>query len=449
MTTSQNPCSFKPGAADSELDYALAQARERYVKKRPQSAAAFDLSAKYMPGGNTRTVLFHHPFPLRIVAGDGCRVTDADGMVYVNMLGEYTAGLFGHNHPVIRKAIDHALDHGLNLSGHNPDEIKLAELVCRRFPSLDKVRFTNSGTEANLLAISTACYLTGRKKVLVFNGGYHGGLLYFKRGGIPINAPFDYVVSNYNDVENTRELIAQNADEIACILVEPMQGSAGCIPASCGFLKMLREQSTRVGAVLIFDEVMTSRISPAGAQGLFGVIPDMTTLGKYIGGGMSFGAFGGSERIMGIFDPRSADAIPHAGTFNNNSLTMAAGVAAMGKVLTDEALHQVNARGDQLRADLNQIARQGKCCIQFTGLGSLLGMHTTLNPISSTSDLCGCDDRKVELIFLDLLEKGYYIARRGFIALMIPVGDAEIDGFKAAFSEVITTRDELSEQPLL
>ncbi len=424
---------------DAELDLA----RDRYIRNRPESAAAFDLAVHYMPGGNTRTVLFHSPFPLRIVSGAGCRVTDADGLEYVNLLGEYTAGLFGHNHPVIRKAIDDALDRGLNLSGHNPDEIKLAELVCARFPSMDKVRFTNSGTEANLLAISTACFLTKRKKVMVFDGGYHGGLLYFKDGGMPINAPFEYVLAQFNNLSSTADLIQQHADELACILVEPMQGASGCIPASIEFLKLLREASHNIGAILIFDEVMTSRLSNRGAQGLFNVIPDMTTLGKYIGGGMTFGAFGGSEAIMQIFDPRRADAIPHAGTFNNNTLTMAAGAAALGEVLTDELLNQLNSRGDQLRIELNKIARKHETCIQFTGLGSLLGMHTTSSPIHSTADLKGCDDRIMELVFLDLLEQGYYIARRGFIALMLSIGDAEIEGFKKAFTAVVKTRGRL------
>lgn len=424
---------------DAELDLA----RDRYIRNRPESAAAFDLAVHYMPGGNTRTVLFHSPFPLRIVSGAGCRVTDADGLEYVNLLGEYTAGLFGHNHPVIRKAIDDALDRGLNLSGHNPDEIKLAELVCARFPSLEKVRFTNSGTEANLLAISAACYLTKRKKVMVFDGGYHGGLLYFKDGGMPINAPFEYVLAQFNNLSSTADLIQQHADELACILVEPMQGASGCIPASIEFLKLLREASHNIGAILIFDEVMTSRLSNRGAQGLFNVIPDMTTLGKYIGGGMTFGAFGGSEAIMQIFDPRRADAIPHAGTFNNNTLTMAAGAAALGEVLTDELLNQLNSRGDQLRIELNKIARKHETCIQFTGLGSLLGMHTTSSPIHSTADLKGCDDRIMELVFLDLLEQGYYIARRGFIALMLSIGDAEIEGFKKAFTAVVKTRGRL------
>ena len=421
----------------------LARARQRYIDNRPKSSAAFDLATNYMPGGNTRTVLFHSPFPLRIVSGQGCRIQDADGYEYVNLLGEYTAGLFGHNHPVIRKAIDRALDQGVSLSGHNSDEIKLSELVCSRFPSLDKVRFTNSGTEANLLAISAACYVTGRKKVLVFSGGYHGGLLYFHGAGSPINAPFEYLIAKFNDIDATRDLIDRHSQEIACILVEPMQGSAGCIPGSVEFLQMLRLQSTRTGAVLIFDEVMTSRLSPHGAQGLLDIIPDMTTLGKYIGGGMSFGAFGGREELMRIFDPRQEGSIPHAGTFNNNSLTMAAGVAAMGEVLTETALDELNHRGDQLRNELNQISIAGNTCIRFSGLGSLLGLHTTTRPIANVDDLIGCDNRIKELVFLDLLELGYYIAPRGFIALMLTVGDRELEGFKGALTRTIEKRGKL------
>lgn len=424
-----------------ELDDALQEARAGYLKKRPESVSAYEKSVEYMPGGNTRTVLFHGPVPLRIVSGDGCRIKDADDIEYVNMLGEYTAGIFGHNNPIIRAAIDQALDRGVNLSGHNPDEIELARIVCNRFPSIDKVRFTNSGTEANLLAISIACHFTNRKKVMVFDGGYHGGLLYFRGGGMPINAPFDYVVAEFNNTEETRQLIQKHVRELACVLVEPMQGATGCIPAIPEFLAMLREQCTSAGSVLIFDEVMTSRLSPSGMQGQLQITPDMTTLGKYIGGGMSFGAFGGREDIMEIFDPRRSDAIPHAGTFNNNTLTMAAGVAAMSQVLTDGALEALNRKGETLRTMLNELAVEFDVPIQFTGTGSLLAMHATRKSIQSSRDLTGVDDRVVELIFLDLLEKGFYIARRGFVALMLPLTELEIDGFVTAVQEIFVNRN--------
>ena len=283
---------------------------------------------------------------------------------------------------------------------------------------------------------------------MVFDGGYHGGLLYFGGGGIPINAPFDYLVANYNEMDSTRELIRQHKDDLACVLVEPMQGASGCIPGSTEFLTMLRQQCTAANSVLIFDEVMTSRLSPGGAQGLLNMVPDMTTLGKYIGGGMSFGAFGGSEKIMRVFDPRNLDMIPHAGTFNNNSLTMAAGAAAMGKVLNADVLDQLNSRGEKLRAELNTIAEQHDTCIQFTGAGSLMALHSTRQPIYSVKNLTGCDDRVAELVFLDLLERGYYIARRGYMALMLSVGDRELSGFKQAFADVMRSRAHLLGQAM-
>jgi glutamate-1-semialdehyde 2,1-aminomutase len=422
------------------LDEALETARAGYLQRRPASVAAFDESTQYMPGGNTRTVLFHGPVPLRIESGDGCRIRDADGHSYVNLLGEYTAGLFGHNDPVIRSAINRALDNGINLSAHNPDEIELARLVCNRFPSIDKVRFTNSGTEANLLAVSIARFITRCKKVLVFEGGYHGGLLYFRGGGMPINAPFDYLVADYNNIEATRTLIRQHSDDLACVLVEPMQGATGCIPGDPQFLQMLRDECDDNNAILIFDEVMTSRLSPGGMQGLLNIIPDMTTLGKYIGGGMSFGAFGGREAIMNWFDPRRPDMVPHAGTFNNNTLTMAAGAAALGQVLTDDRLNDLNNRGENLRNQLNLLTRELNLKIQFSGIGSLMAMHATDADIHSAKDIKGCDDRVVELIFLDLLERGYYIARRGFIALMLPHTDQELDEFVEVMREVLMAR---------
>ena len=422
----------------SALDQALTDARESYLERRPRSVSEHATAKQYMPGGNTRTVLFHGPVPLRVVQASGCRLQDADGHEYVNFLGEYTAGLFGHGHPVIRAAIDAALDAGISLSAHNPHEVELARLVCERFPSIESVRFTNSGTEANLLAISTARFQTGRSKVLVFRGGYHGSVFYFRSGDMPINAPFDYLVADYNDTESCRELIRANAVDLACVLVEPMQGATGCIPASREFLQTLREECSACGALLIFDEVMTSRLSPGGAQQLFDVMPDMTTLGKYIAGGMSIGAFGGRMPLMDCFDPEQPDSIPHAGTFNNNVLSMAAGVAALRDVLSDDLLDAVNRRGDRLRSRLNDVASELDLPMQFTGMGSLIAMHAVTGEIRSIHDIQQADSRKTELLFLALLERGYYIAPRGFLSLMLSVGDAECDGLVQAVTDILS-----------
>ena len=428
---------------EDALNLALLEARQRYIESNPASLEAHLAASNVMPGGNTRTVLYHDPFPLRIVKGRNSTLTDVDGHEYLNLLGEYTAGLFGHSHAEIRHAIDQALDQGLNLSAHNLHEIELAKLVCERFRSIEKVRFTNSGTEANLMAISTARYFTGRNKVMVFNGGYHGGLLYFGHGGIPINAPFDFVLGRFNALEQTQDLIRENAHDLACILVEPMMGSAGCIPANTGFLQMLRREADRCDTLLIFDEVMTSRLSGGGAQQFYNVTPDLTTLGKYIGGGMSFGAFGGRAEIMSIYDPSTHPCIPHAGTFNNNTLSMAAGCTAMGQVFTPESADALTQRGDRLRQELNQIAVELKVPVQVTGKGSLMNLHAMANPVRCPEDLQSSDDRVKELIFLDLLEAGFYIARRGFIALMLSVSDQELKNFSRVFEQVLIARRKL------
>ena len=403
----------------------LAEARERFVARNPSSFAAHVEAAAVMPGGNTRTVLFHTPFPLTMARGEGCRLWDADGHEYVDMLGEYTAGLYGHSNPVIRAAIDTALDGGWNLGGHGVMEARLAALICERFPSIDLVRFTNSGTEANLMALGTAVAVTGRRSVLVFENGYHGGVLYFVNGGIPINVPHRWLLGRYNDPASAAALIDANAADLAAILVEPMQGSGGCIPGDPAFLQALRDGADRTGAVLIFDEVMTSRMSAGGQQQRLGIIPDMTTLGKYIGGGMSFGAFGGKRAFMERYDPREPGALPHAGTFNNNVLTMAAGYAGLSRLFTPEAAEALFARGEALRSALNAVSR-GR--MRWTGLGSLMNAH-----FGGREDVRDAGLR--ELFYFEMLERGFYLARRGMLALSLEVGEVETRRFTAAVAE--------------
>ena len=419
------------------VDAALAEARERFVAANPASLAAHVEATAVMPGGNTRTVLFHTPFPLAMARGEGCRLWDADGHEYIDLLGEYTAGLYGHSNPVIRAALDGALDAGWNLGGHGVMEARLARLIVDRFPSIDLVRFTNSGTEANLLAVATAVAITGRSRVLVFDGGYHGGVLYFGGGGIPINAPHHWVLGRYNDAAGAVALARHHAADLGCILVEPMLGGGGCIPADPAFLQALRDVATETGAVLVFDEVMTSRMSAGGQQARLGITPDMTTLGKYIGGGMSFGAFGGARAIMDRYDPRLPGALPHAGTFNNNVLTMAAGVAGLTHLFTPAAAEALFARGEALRAGLNALAMGMP--MQWTGLGSLMTAQFQHGAIDSPADIAR-DGGLRELFFLDMLERGFYLARRGMIALSLEITAAETAAFHAAVADFIEVR---------
>src|SRR4051812_4334365 len=350
------------------------------------------------------------PFPLTIVRGNGARIWDADGHDYLDFLGEYTAGLYGHSHPVILAAIREALEGGIVLGAPNRYETELARAVCERFPSVDLVRFCNSGTEANLMAISLARAVTGRSKIVVFENAYHGGVFYFGHGGSPLNAPFPFVVAEYNDAA-TAELVD---DDTAAVLVEPVQGSAGAIPGEPAFLQRLRDATAERGALLIFDEVMTSRLAPGGMQEVLGIHSDLTTLGKYVGGGLAFGAFGGRADLLARFDPSRPDAFQHAGTFNNAVLTMAAGVAGLTRVYTPDEIARLNRLGDRLRDRLNDVGDW----LHATGYGSMVGLYTD-------------EDRKT-LLHLHMLEQGYSYARRGFVALSVPLTEDDVDGFAAA-----------------
>jgi glutamate-1-semialdehyde 2,1-aminomutase len=428
---------------NADIELALNEAREAYVARNPKSLARHVEATAVMPGGNTRSVLYYAPFPLGFAGGEGCRVTDLDGHTYIDMLGEFTAGIYGHTHPAIRRAIEAALDGGINLGGHTMVEARFARAVCERFPALERVRFTNSGTEANLMAISTACAHTKRRKVMVFEGGYHGGVFTFAGGGSPINAPFDYLMASYNDEERLRALAAAHAGELACIVAEPMMGGGGCIPATPSFLAALRAVADETGALLILDEVMTSRLAPGGLGAAHGITPDLMTLGKYVGGGMSFGAFGGRADIMGLFDPRRADALPHAGTFNNNVLTMSAGLAGLTEVFTPEAAAALNARGDALRERINTIAMRNGAPMQATGIGSMITVHFTAGPIARPADAARGSAALKELFFFDMLAQGIWLARRGMMALSLAVGDAECDRVAAAVEEFLETRASL------
>jgi glutamate-1-semialdehyde 2,1-aminomutase len=412
------------------LQNLLRDAEERFALDNPRSAKRYAEALDSMPGGNTRTVLHYTPFPLTIAKGEGSRLWDLDGHIYVDLLAEYTAGLFGHSHPVILAAVRGAIDRGISFGGPNENEARLADIICRRFPSIELVRFCNSGSEANLIAVAAARGATGRGAIMTFNGAYHGAMLGFANGGGALNAPYPIVLAEYNDVEGTLARIDENADELAAILIEPMMGGGGGIPADRSFLEALRERATRYGIVLIFDEVMTSRISAGGLQAKLGVVPDMTTLGKYIGGGMSFGAFGGRRDIMSRFDPRRADAWAHAGTFNNNVLTMAAGVAAMSSVYTPEVAEQLTARGDRLRDRLNEIGHERGLPVQVTGVGSILAVHFQSRPIRRPADTKETPPELRALFHLEMLTSGFYLARRGFMSLSVALAEADYDGFR-------------------
>src|SRR6201987_6185809 len=221
--------------ANIDLAAALAEAEGLYRERNPKSLAQHRAACAAMPGGNTRSAIHVDPFPVMMVRGEGARLWDLDGHEYVDFLSEFTAGIYGHSHPAIRAAIEAALADGLNYGAHNTIESRFPAAICARFPSIELVRFTNSGTEANLMAVSAARAITGRPKILVFKGGYHGGVFYFRGHGSALNAPFEYLLGRYNDLESVQALVRPYRAELAAILIEPMQGTTGWIPAQPEF----------------------------------------------------------------------------------------------------------------------------------------------------------------------------------------------------------------------
>lgn len=399
------------------LQAAVATEQAEYVRRNPRSAQIAASAANYLPGGNTRSSIWYDPFPLCMVRGEGSHLVDADGHEYVDFLGEFTAGIYGHSSPVVKDAIVSALQDGLNLSAHNQRESQLAAMISARFPSMQLLRFTNSGTEANLMALEAAKAFTGRTQTLVFEGAYHGCVLAFGPTSNRRRSD-EFVIAPYNDESGARALIEAHRDTLAAILVEPMLGAGGCVPGTPEFLHSLRRAADATGAMLIFDEIQTARLSFGGRQQLLGLSPDLTTIGKFFGGGLAFGCFGGRRDIMGLFDPRRPDALSHPGTFNNNTLTMAAGAAALSATLSAENLDRLNQRGERLRQSILSLFEGSDAPFTVTGLGSIMNIHP-LGPPAMAADL-----RK--LLFFDLLGSGIYLAARGLIALSLAVTDEEI-----------------------
>lgn len=391
-------------------------------------------AGRVLPGANTRSVLHVDPFAFRVDHVDGARLVDVDGNVVVDLLGNYSAGLLGHRVDRVSAAVTDRLRDGWSLGAMSPAEASFAAAVVERFPAIEQVRFTNSGTEANLMAIQAARHATGRDRVVVFDGAYHGGLLYFGPTGAPLRAPFEWLVLDYNDPDGLVSAFDELGDEIACVLVEPMLGASGCIPATASFLDALETVTTEHGTLLVVDEVMTSRMGAGGAHGRLGIRADLVTLGKYLAGGLPVGAFGGRRDLMAAFDP-AVGGLTHGGTFNNDVLSMTAGTV-VGDLLADgRLLDDLFERGERLRAALLEVFATSRVPMTVSGWGSLMTLHPVAGPVRRLADLAGVDERWRLLVFHDLLEAGFYLAPRGYLALSLDVSDADLEAFVAATAE--------------
>ncbi|PSN69867.1 glutamate-1-semialdehyde 2,1-aminomutase [Corynespora cassiicola Philippines] len=417
-------------SGNSTVTEALEAAKARFVERNPTSLKLHEEATKSLPGGNTRSLLHTAPFPLFIKSGEGYRVTSEDGHAYTDLVGELTAGLFGHLQPQIQDAlVDAVKNTGLNLGGTTKLEARHAGAVCKRF-GLERLRFTNSGTEANMHALFGAKKFTGRRKVVVFSGGYHGGCFSFPQDRPAENCvdKEDWIVAEYNDVEDAKSKIEESGD-VAAVLVEGMQGHGPCIVGTHEFLQQVQESARKVGAVFILDEVMTSRLAPGGLQELESLTPDMTTLGKWLGGGITFGAFGGRKDIMKVYDPRSGNALGHSGTFNNNTLGMVAGYTGLSRVYTPQVAREFSAVGERLKDELLKVTAGTK--MTATGRGTIIGLHFLAD---GKKELKSYRDRKDEvelreLFWFEMMEDGYWITQRGSIALILGTPQEELDRF--------------------
>ncbi|KAJ5789940.1 uncharacterized protein N7518_006951 [Penicillium psychrosexuale] len=421
------------------MDTALNDAVTRFIERHPESQRLHKLSLESLPGGNTRTVLHTAPFPVFMHKGEGSELWDEDGNKYYDFVGELSAGLYGHSHPTLQKVLTDTIQNvGLSLGATNIYEQRYASLLCERF-GLERMRFTNSGTEANIHCLAAARKFTGRRKVIVFRGAYHGSVLFFG-DGIPENDidQADWVLLQYNDPEGVRVAFSQNND-IAAVLLEGIQGSSGYISASDEFLRTIREESEKAGAVMILDEVMTSRLAPGGLKDVLGIKPDLITLGKYLGGGLPFGAFGGRRDIMDVYNPLTPGALIHSGTFQNNTLMLHAGYAGLSEVYTAEVIQSLNAQGDDLRERLQRVFAGSKFCV--TGRGSLMCVHVTNTGLRAEQITCRDDFVGVEatdlkqLFWLELVNAGFWVQNRGSITLNIAMTTTALDAFVEAVEE--------------
>src|SRR5499427_2174036 len=363
---------------------------KRYADPDSHSARLHRQATTVMPGGNSRTTVYMSPYPPYAAEGQGAWVVDVDGDRRLDLVNNYTALIHGHAHPAVTAAATARLGRGSSFALPTPEEVELASLLVDRLPGVQQVRFTNSGSEAVMMAIKAARGFTGRPKIAKFEGAYHGSYdwaevslsstpanwgslaepastAYSK--GTPPAVLEDVVVLPFNHPEHAVARIEREASHLAAVLVDPVPNRVGLVPARTEFLQALREVTRAHGIVLIFDEVISFRVGYHGAQGAFGVTPDMTTLGKIIGGGFPVGAVAGRADFMAVFDPTRGGPppAPHGGTFNANPVTMAAGLAAM-RLLTQDAFTRLDDLGAKLRASLDDCFKQAGVPGRVTGL---------------------------------------------------------------------------------
>ena len=435
----------------------------RYEEWSPGSYKRTVEARHYLPGGDTRSSAHYGPYPLYMTEGDGCRIQDVDGHSFIDFMNNFTSLIHGHRHPPTRAAILEQADRGTAFAAPTDSQVELARLLCERVRGIDELRFCSSGTEATAMTIRAARAFTGKQKIMKMEGGYNGNHDIGELSMIPvpgkagpiespetvvsdrslaISSVADVIVTPFNRPDVTRRQLEERGDEVAALILEPMLGGLGMIPPAADYLRELREITDDCEVLLVFDEVITLRCAYGGVQGQTGVTPDLTAMGKIIGGGLPAGAFGGRRDILEIFNPDRADAIMHASTFSGNPMSMAAGLAAM-KDLGPDDFDRINALGARFREGVAAAFRSAGLRGHATGMGSLSHVHWSDVPVTDAraSVIASGKARHVApLLHLGMLRRGVFAAGRQMYAVSTPMSELEIDAALEAFAE---TLDEL------
>jgi glutamate-1-semialdehyde 2,1-aminomutase len=392
---------------------------DSFRKQTPKSAEMAKRAERVMPGGDTRTTSYHRPYCLTISHGEGPFLWDIDGNRYIDLLGNYTSLVHGHAYPPIADAIARAARQGTAWPARSEPQVELAELLCERVRSVERVRFCNSGTEAGMLAVHVARRMTGRKLILMARYGYHGSYDDLELGLAGQDGERT-MLADFGEATSFEALLTERGAEIAAVFLEPVLGSAGVVAPPHGFLERVGEAAHRAGALFVLDEVITLRLATGGAQELFEVRPDLTMMGKIIGGGLAVGALGGRAEIMSAFDPRERAAIWHSGTFNGNPATCAAGLASV-RELTQDRIEKMDRQAKKLAEELGRAARQAELPFSYRQVGSLINIFFMNEAPPAT--IAREDLRTMASFHLAALNHGLFIAPRGLIALSTVVTD--------------------------
>lgn len=428
---------------------------DTYIKRMPKSQAALNAAAKVLPGGDSRISTFFYPYPLFIDRGRGCRVTDVDGNEYIDFHNCYTALIHGHAYPKIVEAAREVVGRFATALGAPTTHItELADTICRRVDSAERVRFCNSGTEAGMMAIRSARAFTGRNKILKIEGGYSGSYDTLvhppNAAGLPKSVETDQLTIPFNDKEVAEKAVRENKDQIACVVIEGMMGAAGQIPPKDGYLEHLRKVTRENDVLMVLDEVMTFRLDYGGIQNRYGIKPDLTMFGKIIGGGFPVGGWGGRRDIMELFDPLKGRALVqespglpamaqlfHGGTFNANPLIAIAGRITLEDLTVDE-ITRINQLGELLAGGIRNVFTKLNLKAQVTGIGSLQNLHFTLEPVVDFKTAQTSQKELMHLVHLGLLERGIFLPARGLFAVSTPMTNKEIDTAIKAMNDVMT-----------